>query len=671
MAKLKNKMNTLDKYRSLTEHEIQILISNTCNSDSWETIYVSNDFDPSRCKNTVFSGDVYIGSQKGYCVQDCGLKLPTGISNARIHNCQIGDEVLINNVHSYIANYRIGSHTRIENVDTIAVIQSSSFGNGTTVSVLNETGGREVLITDLLTAQSAYMMAMYRHDALLTKRLKEISQAYADSVESNVGSIGEHVTITGTNVIEDVKIGDAAVIRGATYLKNGSINSNHEAPVKAGFNVVCRDFIMSSGSSVLDGSTVSHCFLGQGTHLSHLFSAHDSLFFANCRGENGEACAVFAGPYTVTMHKSSLLIAGLFSFLNAGSGSNQSNHLYKLGPIHQGVVERGSKTTSDSYILWPSKVGPFTLVMGRHVHNIDSSAFPFSYLIEENNETLLVPGVNLRSVGTIRDAKKWPSRDMRTDPNKLDNINFNLLSPFTVGKMLSGTKKLRKLKDLLGSEGKTYVYHDMKIRSGALEKGLKYYRMGINKFIGNSIIKQLENCPCNSDEEVIEALKPKHHDGDGKWVDVCGMIAPLKQIELLIEDLKSAKINDLHAYNERMQQIHNRYYDLEWCWAYNTLLDWYKLKPEDLNRSMVAKIIEEWMDSVITLDKLLYDDAKKEFELHSRVGFGIDLPGQRKNEDFEMVRGDFENNPFVMDVLDHINKKRALGMDMLKRLEQA
>lgn len=83
------------------------------------------------------------------------------------------------------------------------------------------------------------------------------------------------------------------------------------------------------------------------------------------------------------MHKSSLLIAGMFSFLNAGSGSNQSNHLYKLGPIHQGIVERGSKTTSDSYILWPAKIGAFSLIMGRHVNHPDTSDLPFSYLIEK------------------------------------------------------------------------------------------------------------------------------------------------------------------------------------------------------------------------------------------------------------------------------------------------
>ena len=105
--------------------------------------------------------------------------------------------------------------------------------------------------------------------------------------------------------------------------------------------------------------------------------------------------------------------------MNAGSGSNQSNHMYKLGPIHQGIMERGSKTTSDSYVLWPSRIGPFTLVVGRHYHNADTTQFPFSYLTEVNYELQLVPGINLRSVGTIRDAQKWPKRDARKDLKSL------------------------------------------------------------------------------------------------------------------------------------------------------------------------------------------------------------------------------------------------------------
>lgn len=81
---------------------------------------------------------------------------------------------------------------------------------------------------------------------------------------------------------------------------------------------------------------IRNCYVGQGSVIDKGFTAHDSLFFANCSMENGEACAVLAGPYTVSMHKSSLLIGCQTSFMNAGSGTNMSNHMYKFGPVHWG-----------------------------------------------------------------------------------------------------------------------------------------------------------------------------------------------------------------------------------------------------------------------------------------------------------------------------------------------
>ena len=126
----------------------------------------------------------------------------------------------------------------------------------------------------------------------------------------------------------------------------------------------------------------------------------------------------------MTHHKSTLLIAGMFSFMNAGSGSNQSNHMYKLGPIHQGTMERGAKTTSDSYGLVLPTCRGFFLVMGRHVNHADTCNLPFSYLIEQRNTTYFGSGCQFEEViGTIRDAQKWPRRDKRQDPNRLDYIN--------------------------------------------------------------------------------------------------------------------------------------------------------------------------------------------------------------------------------------------------------
>lgn len=104
--------------------------------------------------------------------------------------------------------------------------------------------------------------------------------------------------------------------------ENGTVNSNRFAPTKLGSGVKCTDFIVASGVEIGDSTLVDKCFVGQGCIFDKHYSAGESLFFSNCRGMHGEACAIFAGPYTVTHHKSTLLIAGMFSFLNAGSGSN-------------------------------------------------------------------------------------------------------------------------------------------------------------------------------------------------------------------------------------------------------------------------------------------------------------------------------------------------------------
>jgi len=580
----------------------------------------------------------------------------------------VGNNTLIENIPNYIANYNIGEECFIQNANLIVTEGYSSFGNGTQVAVLNETGGREVPIFNELSAHLAYIIALYRHYPPLTEKLKSIIARYTEQVSSDRGTIGNRVRIINTGTIRNVAIGDDATIDGASRLKNGSINSNKSAPVKIGHNVVAEDFIISSGASVTDGAALIRCFVGQACHLGHLFSAHDSLFFSNCQGENGEACAVFAGPYTVTMHKSSLLIAGMFSFLNAGSGSNQSNHLYKLGPIHQGIMERGSKTTSDSYILWPAKIGAFSLIMGRHVSHPDTSDLPFSYLIEQNNQTYLVPAVNLRSVGTIRDAQKWPKRDKRTDSHRLDCINFNLLSPYTIQKMLRGTEVLRTLQEISGETSEEYSYQSAHIKSGALKKGIQYYAMAINKFLGNSIIKRLENIPFHSNEEIRARLQPDTEKGNGEWVDLCGLIAPQKEIFDLIRKIVEEEISTIEHIEKVFRQLHSDYYQLEWTWAWEVMQQWYHIRPESITAQDVIRIVNTWKDAVVTLDQMLYEDAKKEFSMTAQTGFGVDGNKKQKVIDFEQVRGAFENNPFVETVKQHIDIKTALGDELIARL---
>lgn len=656
-------------YRLLDEDEILRLKSQSCLADDWNNVLVSVNFKTDYVYHTRFSGVVKLGYFEGEFILAGGIKKHAGLRHVTLHNVTIGDGCCIENIQNYIANYEICDHTFIENVDVILVDGLTTFGNGVEAVVLNETGGREVLINDKLSAHQAYILALYRHRPELISRMKSIIDFYSNKHASDIGQIGSNVMIMNTGSIKNLRIGDYCHIEGTCRLENGSINSNKEAPVHIGYGVICEDFIISSGSHVDDGAMLTRCFVGQACRLGHNYSASDSLFFSNCQGENGEACAIFAGPFTVTHHKSTLLIAGMFSFMNAGSGSNQSNHMYKLGPIHQGTLERGAKTTSDSYILWPARVGAFSLVMGRHVNHADTSNLPFSYLLEQGNTTYLVPGVNLRSVGTIRDAQKWPKRDKRKDPNMLDYINYNLLSPYTIQKMFKGCEILKELKRASGETSEIYYYQSAKIKSSSLNNGIKYYELAIHKFLGNSIIKRLEGINFQDCREIRVRLKPDTDIGVGEWVDVSGLIVPKSEVDKLLDGIENGSVNQLKEINANFAVMHQNYYTYEWTWAYNKIQEFYGLNPDEITARDIIRIVNMWKESVISLDKMVYADAKKEFSLSSMIGFGADGNHAEMQQDFEQVRGDFENNPFVTAVLKHIDEKTALGDELISRID--
>ena len=656
-------------YRKLTAQEIAQLQANHCTADDWSNIEVVDGFSTDHISEVEFSGNIRLGRYEKTFLLAGGLPTHSGISKARLHNVTVDDDVCIREIHNYIANYHIGHDTYIENTNVIVVDEPSTFGNGVRVPVMNEGGGREIPIFDGLSAHLAYILALYRYNHAVIDNLQKRIDAYAERQKSAVGEIGCNVRIINCGMLKNVRIGDYAQIGGASKLKNGSLNSNAEAPIKIGSGVKCKDFILSSGVSIADSTLVSCCFVGQGCIMDKHYSALDSLFFANCQGMHGEATAIFAGPYTVSHHKSTLLIAGMFSFLNAGSGSNQSNHMYKLGPIHQGVAERGSKTTSDSYLLWPARIGAFTLVMGRHTNHCDTSDLPFSYLIENATESYLVPAVNLRSVGTVRDAQKWPKRDTRKDSHKIDQINFNLLSPYTIQKMMRGVEVLKELQRISGENTQVYSYNNCKIRNSSLRKGIELYRIAIVKFLGNSLISRLGDGNYRTMEQVRERLRPTAPSGLCDWSDLSGLIVPQDEVKRLMDDIAADRLT-LDDIQHRFEQLHANYYDYEWTWAYDKLLKYWNKPIEKVEVDDLISLVEAWKNAVVSLDKMLYNDAQKEFNLNAQTGFGIDGDEAQKTADFESVRGRFESNPFVCEVLNHIDRKSKLGDDMVARLKR-
>lgn len=656
-----------EKYRRLTQNEIDLLTSRGCSAEDWNLVEVKDKFNPLSCSHARFSGRIKLGVFEKIHTAQQGVSFPSGICNATIHNCIIGDNVSVFNVHEYLANYIIEDDVVIRNCGRICCEGLSSFGNGTEVAVLDESGGRSIRIFDRLSSHLAYICTMYRHRPEVLRRINNMIDKYAAEVSSERGHIGKGSVIINCGLIRNVRLGEYPKVEGALKLDEGSVLSSQSAPVFIGHGVIMNNFIVCSGSTISDSVIAEKCFVGQGCILAKQFSASGSLFFANCQGFNGEAVSVFAGPFTVTHHKSTLLIAGMFSFMNAGSGTNQSNHLYKTGPVHQGIVERGSKTGSGSYLLWPAHIGPFSIVTGHHKRNIDTSGFPFSYVMEKNGETFVYPGLNLRNSGTFRDAFKWPERDRRSGSDFTDHIIFNLFTPYTAGKMNAALETLRNLPVSPDSNGE-YQSGSFKIKASAVRKGIELYEAGLSKYTGDAIIKRLAGKNITDRKGLAAMLECKTDEGRGAWTDLAGLIAPVRITEELLEKIEADKEFTFPEIGNFLSKLHSEYDELEWSWISDLIRSRKGRVPAGLTPGEILEILDEWQEAETTLHNQILEDARKEFSPSSMTGFGAGLGEKEKAEDFAAVRGDFESHPFIIRLKKELVDKLKAARDITEKL---
>ena len=151
----------------------------------------------------------------------------------------------------------------------------------------------------------------------------------------------------------------------------------------------------------------------------------------------------------------------------------------KMGPMHWGILERGTKTASGAYVLMPATIGTFSVCFGKLMHHPDTRNLPFSYLTAYGDTMCLSPGRNITTVGLYRDIQKWPKRDLRPKGSQKSIVNFDWLSPFSVGEIEKGKKILEALRDASGEDVSKYNFHEYVINGSSLKKGIKYYDIAL------------------------------------------------------------------------------------------------------------------------------------------------------------------------------------------------
>lgn len=593
------------QYRSLTFEEIETLEKNSCWAEDWNRVEVSEDgFQAKFFHRVMFYGDIRLGCcQKNVEITKDFFK-HSGINDTTLRNVTVGNDCLIEKVGNYINNYTIGDDCLISNISVMETTEGASYGEGNLISVLNEVGDGNVILFHDLNSQFAAFMVKHFNDKDLKNAIRRLVSEEIARTNPERGTIGNNVKIVNTKEITNTVIQDDCEISGASRLSDCTILSSENASVYIGTGVICENSIISDGSSIVNSVKMQDCFVGEACQIANGFTASQSVFFANSFMANGEACAAFCGPFCASHHKSSLLIGGMFSFYNAGSGTNFSNHAYKMGPMHWGILERGTKTASGSYLLMPATIGTFSVCFGKLMHHPNTTALPFSYLIAEADKMFLVPGRNITTVGLYRDIRKWPKRDMRPQQSQKSIVNFDWLSPFSVGEILRGKKILENLRQASGDNVSSYNYHEYVINASSLRKGIKYYDIALRIYMG-AVLKRAHKWGFFG--------KPETETGTGRWDDLSGLLLPVSEEQRLIDDIKNGSLETIQEVIDRFCEINDNYRVYQWAWTYRLILEYYGIT--EITDEDDARIKNDYIEARRAWIAEIRKDAEKEYEM--------------------------------------------------------
>lgn len=590
----------MDEYRLLTNEEISILEDNGCMAEDWTSINVAADFKPTYIKNVNFYGDVFLGVFEKNIEVSNGFIRHSGIRNATLRNVSIGDNCLIENIGNYINNYAIGEECCICNVCTMETTAEATYGEGNTISVLNEAGNGNVILFSGLTSNLAALMIRNAADKEFTAAIRGIVKDDIERRAREKSTVGNNVKIVNTAEITNTHISDNCEINGASRISDCTLASGLEDNVFIGSGVICENSIVTDGSAVLNGANITNCFVGEACQITNGFTAESSLFFANSYMSNGEACAAFCGPFSASHHKSTLLIGCMLSFYNAGSATNFSNHAYKMGPIHYGCLERGTKTASGSHLLLPANIGAFSVCLGKITNHPDTRNLPFSYIISDGRETFVVPGINITTVGLYRDIRKWPRRDVRIQSSRKSLINHDWLSPLTINEIMAGKKTLEQMRESQGEDTAFYTCGGCKISRKSLERGIRLYDMAIKLFAG--------------DVAAGYDLTAEGRDcGTGQWGDLAGMLLPEQEERNIVNAISNGYLRSTADIDMFMKNVNERYGEYLITFTRNIIAS--QLGTDDLAESSMEQIIQQGRAAKEAWISEIRKDAEKEYSM--------------------------------------------------------
>ncbi len=641
--------------RRLFTDEISHLTDQGCRAEDWNKIWVAEDFSPGMSfQNVTFSGEIELGIFNSLASGPDGIPRPTGIFNSRLHNARIEDNCHINKTD--IANTDVGHDTLLNRVGIISCTGETSYGNLVEANVLTEHGGRSVPLWRYLSSQVAHLLCHFR-GMPAANAIKKIILKDVVGLKGSRSRIGPNCRIERCTELKNICVEEGAIIDGAASLNECYIVSERNAPAFIGEGVAAERCIFQKRSNTAGGVRMINCLVGEGTKLERGFSSEHSLFFANSAFCQGEAVSVLAGPFSVSHHKATLALAWQCSFNNFGSGANASNHHFKFGPLHGGILGRGARIGSGSYLLYPADIGAFSTVTGRNNNNLDTRDFPFSLIVGEGRRTVLVPGVNVFGTGSFRDERKWLDRDGRTNIEEpLDMYHSPLFSPYILQAM---DKAITRLEAGVPS-GDDIEVGGAIIPEPRFEPALKLYKAAFLFHTGLRLLEKVHHGKPEQEvrlKKIVSALsEAEEADGgnSGEWRDWGGLFVSGGAAARFITELEGDEYTDSDALRAAFKTLHDNFAAAEWRW-----LAWrWRKEYGQPDQKKARDFLGKWRECVLYRRSQLYRDAIKEFSVEKRISFGIE---HDRDVDFHQARGHLESHP----LFQAIEEENAVLLSMV------
>lgn len=681
-------------WRHLRSDEIERLVKNNNTASSWDTVWVTDRFEPRMIKDNKFYGTVRIGCVSAGALQYHDLRLPVGITNSSIHSCDIGDDCAIHDVH-YLSHYIIGNHCMLFNIQEMDTTDHAKFGNGIVkegepeevrvrIQIMNETGVRSVMPFDGMITADAYLWGKYVDDRLLQQRLADITQRTVDFHRGYYGEIGERCVIKNSSIIKDVKIGTDCYIKGASKLKNITINSSVKEPSQIGENVILVNGIVGYGCRIFYSCTAVKFILGNNSNLKYGARLIDSIMGDNSTISCCEVLNNLIFPAHEQHHNNSFLIASVImgqSNMAAGAtvGSNHNSRTND-GEI---VAGRGFWPGLCSSVKHSSRFASFTLLAkGDYPVEMD---IPLPFSLINNNVTdnclEVIPAYwwlyNMYALA--RNSWKYQARDRRQ--TKVQNIEFETFAPDTmnealtarhllelwVGKAFYGDEQVAVNSDELSAKGRQLLSGDRKVVDvlTVLGEGMEKSKRPVH------ILKVYDAYHAYGDMLVHYAMKNLLAQIDSKdsadfikdikgcaastshtaWVNLGGQLVMVDDLDALRTDICEGKLDSWKAIHGRYNELWSRYPEDKLNHAVHCLCDVMGVKVMTPDTWLQALAYGERIQRRIA--EQVYMSRKKD---HDNVFRACTC---RNDEELKAVFGDVDENSFVRQMREECNANLA------------